>query len=222
MQEHDFDAFSEMLQAVAEYCGKPLSPGVIAIYWQGLKDLDLAAVRHALNAHVQNPDTGQFMPKIADVRRMLGGTTQDSALRAWAKVDRAVRHVGTYASVAFDDPLIHRVLHDMGGWVGLGSKTEDEWPFVAREFENRYRGYAMRGERPEYPPVLIGISEAENGRRGLHSDPPRLIGEACKAEEVMRNGTSRPLIGFATAGVGALQAAEQSLRLIDANDRAAA
>ena len=213
MQQHEFDAFSEMLQAVAEYCGKPLSPGVIAIYWQGLKDLDLPAVRHALNAHVQNPDTGQFMPKIADVRRMLGGTTQDSALRAWAKVDKGVRHVGPYASVAFDDALIHRVLHDMGGWVGLASKTEDEWPFVAKEFENRYRGYAMRNERPEYPPALTGITEAENVRRGLRSDPPRLIGDASKAEAVMQGGTSRPLIGFATASAAAAEAA-QPLRVI--------
>ena len=219
MQQHEFDAFSEMLQAVAEYCGKPLSPGVIAIYWQGLKDLDLPAVRHALNAHVQNPDTGQFMPKIADVRRMLGGTTQDSALRAWAKVDKGVRHVGPYASVAFDDALIHRVLHDMGGWVGLASKTEDEWPFVAKEFENRYRGYAMRNERPEYPPALTGITEAENVRRGLRSDPPRLIGDASKAEAVMQGGTSRPLIGFATASAAAAEAA-QPLRVIDGRSAA--
>ena len=219
MQQHEFDAFSEMLQAVAEYCGKPLSPGVIAIYWQGLKDLDLPAVRHALNAHVQNPDTGQFMPKIADVRRMLGGTTQDSALRAWAKVDKGVRHVGPYASVAFDDALIHRVLHDMGGWVGLASKTEDEWPFVAKEFENRYRGYAMRNERPEYPPALTGIAEAENVRRGLRSDPPRLIGDASKAEAVMQGGTSRPLIGFATAGAAAVEAS-QPLRVIDGRSAA--
>ena len=219
MQQHEFDAFSEMLQAVAEYCGKPLSPGVIAIYWQGLKDLDLPAVRHALNAHVQNPDTGQFMPKIADVRRMLGGTTQDSALRAWAKVDKAVRHIGPYASVAFDDALIHRVVHDMGGWVGLGSKAEDEWPFVAKEFENRYRGYPMRNERPEYPPVLTGIAEAENVRRGLRSDPPRLIGDASKAEAVMQGGTSRPLIGFATASAAALDASKP-LRVIDARSAA--
>lgn len=219
MQQHEFDAFSEMLQAVAEYCGKPLSPGVIAIYWQGLKDLDLPAVRHALNAHVQNPDTGQFMPKIADVRRMLGGTTQDSALRAWAKVDKGVRHVGPYASVAFDDALIHRVLHDMGGWVGLASKTEDEWPFVAKEFENRYRGFAMRNERSEYPPVLTGIAEAENVRRGLRSDPPRLIGDASKAEAVMQGGTSRPLIGFATASAAAIEAS-QPLRVIDGRSAA--
>ena len=220
MQQNEFDAFSDMLQAVAEYCGKPLSPGVIAIYWQGLKDLDLPAVRHALNAHVQNPDTGQFMPKIADVRRMLGGTTQDSALRAWAKVDKAVRHIGPYASVAFDDALIHRVLHDMGGWVGLSGKAEDEWPFVAKEFENRYRGYAMRNERPEYPPVLTGISEAENVRRGLRCDPPRLIGDASKAEAVMQGGTSRPLIGFSTAGAAALGVADIKLRVVDARSAA--
>lgn len=200
MQQQEYDDFAAMLEAVAEYHGKKMTAGVVAIYWQGLRDLDLAAVRHALNAHVQNPDSGQFMPKIADIRRMLGGSTQDSALRAWAKVDRAVRGVGNYASVVFDDALIHRVLHDMGGWIGLGTKTEDEWPFVAREFENRYRGYAMRGDRPEYPPVLIGISEAENSRSGFKADPPRLIGDPVKAQEVMAAGTDRPLIGFSTAG----------------------
>lgn len=219
MQQTEFDAFSDMLQAVAEYCGKPLSPGVVAIYWQGLKDLDLSAVRHALNAHVQNPDTGQFMPKIADVRRMLGGTTQDSALRAWAKIDKAARQIGPYASVAFDDALIHRVLHDMGGWIGLGAKSEDEWPFVAKEFENRYRGYAMRNERPAYPPVLVGVAEADNVRRGLPSDPPRLIGDAAKAEAVMQGGTDSPLIGFATASAKSLEAAKP-LRVIDARSAA--
>lgn len=200
MQQDDFDQFSTMLQAVAEYCGKPLSAGVIAIYWQGLRDLDLDALRHALNAHVQNPDSGQFMPKIADVRRMLGGTTQDAALVAWAKVDQAVRRVGTYADVVFDDPLVHRVLHDMGGWMGLGTKSEDEWPFVAKEFENRYRGYRMRSERPEYPPVLIGIAGAHN-RKGNHAiQPPMLIGDQAKARAVIRGGTDKPLIGFASAG----------------------
>ena len=176
MQPADFDDFSGMLQVVAEYCGRALSPGVIAIYWQGLNDLDLSAVRRALNAHVQNPDNGQFMPKIADVRRMLSGTSQDAALVAWAKVDRAIRHIGTYADVAFDDALIHRVIHDMGGWIGLGQKNEDEWPFVAREFENRYRGFRMRSERPDYPRVLIGLANAHNGKGGFRLEPVRLIG----------------------------------------------
>lgn len=217
MQQDDFDAFSTMLQSVAEYCGKPLSPGVIAIYWQGLRDLDLAALRHALNAHVQNPDTGQYMPKIADIRRMLGGTTQDAALVAWAKVDQAVRRVGNYADVVFDDALIHRVLHDMGGWMALGTKTEDEWPFVSKEFENRYRGYRMRSERPEYPRVLIGIAGAHN-RKGNHAlQPPILIGDQAKAQAVMKGGTDRPLIGFSSAGH-----VSGSLSLVDDSGESAA
>ncbi len=196
MQSSDFDGFSEVLEAVFELYNRPISGFATQIWWESLKQFDLPAVRLALSRHVQNPDTGQFPPKPADVIRMLGGTTQDTALRAWAKVDKAVRQVGTYASVAFDDALIHRVLHDMGGWVGLGQKTEDEWPFVAREFENRYRGYAMRGERPDYPPVLIGLSEADNATRGHKPDGARLIGDADKAMAVMAGGTTKPLIGF--------------------------
>lgn len=213
MQEHEKPEFAQLLRGVSDFYGRDLSPFALSVWWEAMRPFDHAAVVQAMNRHVMNPDTGQFMPKPADVVRMLGGTTQDSALRAWAKVDRALRHVGPYPSVAFDDPLIHRVLHDMGGWVGLGTKTEDDWPFVAREFESRYRGYAMRGERPDYPALLIGLAEADNARRGLKSDAPRLIGDAEKAMQVIQGGTDRPLISFATANVA--PAPEQGLRLVE-------
>ncbi|HWK72199.1 MAG TPA: DUF6475 domain-containing protein [Burkholderiaceae bacterium] len=200
MQPTDKKRFLTLMTGIADYYGKELSPSVISLYWQGLLQFDLDAVEKALWAHTQNPDTGQFMPKIADVARMLTGTTQDSALVAWAKVDRGVRQVGTYADVVFDDPLIHRVLHDMGGWVGLGMKTDQDWPFVAREFENRYRGYRMRNECPEYPAVLIGIAGAHNRKGGFRLAPPTLIGNAESAQAVMLSGTDKPLIGISTAG----------------------
>jgi hypothetical protein len=191
--------FAEMMTSLGEYYGKTVSPSLISMYWQGLEKYDLAALREAFNRHVNNPDTGQFMPKIADVSRMLGGTSNDRALGAWAKVDKAVRHVGTYRSVAFDDPIIHRVIVEMGGWIALGTKTDDEWPFIAKEFENRYRGYAMRGERPEYQPVLLGISDAHNAKEGFKKEEPMLIGDATKAQEVMKLGVDRPMIGFTQA-----------------------
>lgn len=210
MDTDDFDRFAELLGGVFELYGREASPFAMQVWWEALRPFDLAAVRMAFSRHVQNPDVGQFPPKPADVLRMLGGTTQDKALQAWAKVDKAVRHVGTYQTVVFDDPLIHRVLHDMGGWVGLGMKTEDEWPFVQREFENRYRGFSMRSERPDYPRTLIGISEAENSRSGKRSDPPRLIGDPMRAQAVMAGGTDRPLIGFSGLGevaqIGVLRA----------------
>lgn len=211
MTDDDFKTFTAMLKTVAEYFGRPLTSGVIGIYWQGLRDLDLEALRAALNSHVQNPDVGQFMPKIADIRRMVSGSTQDSALVAWSKVDRAIRQVGTYADVVFDDPIIHRVLHDMGGWVQIGGKSEDEWPFVAREFENRYRGYRMRGETPPYQPIMIGIAGAHNRKSGHKVDAPRLVGEPSKCNRVLLGGTDQPLLEITSAAAHVQQAGQRQL-----------
>lgn len=199
MNAQDKNTFGEMLVSLGEYYGKNVTPSLISMYWQGLQRYDIAAIQEAFNRHVNNPDSGQFMPKIADVAKMLGGTSNDRALGAWSKVDKAVRSVGTHRSVVFDDPLIHRVLQEMGGWIGMGQKTEDEWPFVAKEFENRYRGYAMRGERPEYPPVLVGIADATNARGGFNTEQPMLIGNPEKAQEVMKFGADKPMVGFVQA-----------------------
>lgn len=198
MRHEDRRQFHAMMIALAEYYGRELSDGVTDMYWNGLEQHDLDAVRTAFNRHTSSPDSGQFFPKIADVVKMLAGSTQDTALRAWAKVDRAVRHAGTYSDVAFDDALIHRVINDMGGWIALGAKTETEWPFTAREFENRYRGYKSRGETPEYPPVLTGIANMHNRKGGYRLDPVKLIGNTESASAVMLSGTEAPLIGFAT------------------------
>lgn len=199
MTPDDYDQFDQMMQAISAMYGREMTPGVVALYWQGLRHLDLAAVREALNRHVANPDTGQFMPKIADVNRMIGGTTQDAAIMAWAKVDKAVRMVGTYEDVAFDDPLIHRVIADLGGWVWLGLQTEDEWPFVGKRFEALYRGYKARSEVPEYQTTLTGIANAQNAQNGFRINPPKLIGNPGKAKAVLLGGTSRSTLQVTTA-----------------------
>ncbi len=196
MIEKDFDSFCELLGVVSEQYGKPISEGAKILYWQGLIDFELSAVQQALYRHIRNPDNGMFMPKIADIVRMLQGSTQDSALAAWAKVDQAVRKVGTQVSVAFDDPLIHKVLQDMGGWLALGQKSEDDWPFVAKEFENRYRGFKSRGEKPEYPKKLIGLYDATNLHQGFKETEPVLIGNKESAQQVLLGGSDKPLIEF--------------------------
>jgi hypothetical protein len=201
LNQSDYDNFVDIMQLVSEQYGKKPSDGLIALYWQGLKSYDFSAVREAIGKHLSNTDTGQFMPKIADIIRMMQGTSLDSALSAWAKVDRAIRQVGPYESVVFDDAIIHKVLHDMGGWLSLGTKTEDDWPFVAKEFENRYRGFKSRNERIEYPAKLIGLYEAQNSKEGRKVAPPMLIGDASKAREVLQLGSSgSTLLGMTRMG----------------------
>lgn len=201
MQPSDKKRFATLLSGVADYYGKELSNGVISLYWQGLQQYDIEAVEKALWDHTQNPDNGQFMPKIADITRAMKGRTQDQAAIAWSKVDAAVRRVGTYSDVVFDDPIIHRVVADMGGWIWFGSQLEDEWPFIANRFENMYRGYKLRGERPDYQPVLLGMANAQNQLEGFQGQPPILIGDQQKAQIVMSGGTDKPLLEMRPAAL---------------------
>jgi hypothetical protein len=202
MQTDDFHKFREGIAGVMGFYGKNVSTFALDVWWTALKKYDLAAIVDAFNRHLANPDAGQFAPKPADIIRMLQGSTQDAALRAWAKVDQAVRRVGTYCDVVFDDALIHRVIQDMGGWMALGTKAEDEWPFVAKEFENRYRGFCSRSEHPEYPATLIGIATAHNNLKGYRNDNPVLIGNEQMARQVLSGGTGQPMLGLKRMGAG--------------------
>lgn len=195
MVELDKEKFFGLMADVHAFYRQDVSTFALSVWWEAMKPFDFQAVAGALNRHCVNPDNGQFMPKPADIMKLLRGSTQDSALVAWAKVDRAVRTVGTYRSVVFDDPAINAVLQDMGGWAQLGNKTEDEWPFVAREFENRYRGYRNRGEF-EYPKWLSGIAEAHNVQNGQRVEPPVLIGDERTAKLVLQGGSDKQRIGF--------------------------
>ena len=193
-KQTDYVRFLTLLSGIADYYSKSLPEGVISLYWQGLEQYEIGAVEKALWEHTQNPDTGQFMPKIADVTRNLQGRTTDQAALAWSKVDSALRRVGTYSDVVFDDPIIHRVVADMGGWIKFGTMTEEEWPFTGNQFRTRYQGYKMRGEIPEYQPVLVGIANAHNGKEGFKTSPPMLIGNEARAKQVMLAGTNDQLI----------------------------
>lgn len=188
MRQSDRKRFVACLTAAAELYGKPLSDAVIGLWWQALAVHEIDAIEHGFAVHLADPDRGQFMPRPADIARQIGGTSKDSALVAWAKVDRAVREIGPYASVTFDDPILMRVVHDMGGWTQLCGKDDDAWPFIGNEFVTRYQAFRSRQEIPEHPRKLLGIAEAENARKGFAVPDVVLIGDRAAALRVLENG----------------------------------
>jgi hypothetical protein len=194
MQAADRQRFATLLSGIADYYGKEVSNAAITLYWRGLEQYDIADVESALWAHTQNPDAGQYLPKIADITRLLSGGARDQAAIAWSKVDNAVRTLGTYGDVVFDDALIHRVIGELGGWIWLGKQVENEWPFIAQRFEALYRSYCKRTELPPYPPLLTGLANAHNKMDGHQVLPPLLIGDPAKAEQVYRGGSATPFL----------------------------
>ncbi len=202
--------FAALMTGLSDYYKSEVSKAVMALYWQGLKQYDYEAIEKAAWSHTQSPDeAGRWMPKISDLTKALQGRTVDQASVAWSKVDRAVRCLGTYQDVAFDDPLIHRVISDIGGWVKLGTQDEKEWPFVEKAFITRYQGYRMQSEQPDYPNVLIGIANAQNGVEGKQRNPPILIGNEEKAKKTLLGGTDKPILEFKQSNSETLKLTER-------------
>lgn len=195
MIDTDRKSFFELVADVYAFYRQDCSTFAQGVWWEAMKPYDLSAVKDAFNRHAVNPDNGQYCPKPADIVKLIGGGTVDAALVAWSKVDRAIRTIGSYQTVCFDDPIINAVLSDMGGWIALGQTLEKELPFRAKEFENRYRGYRFRGKLDSYPKSLPGITERDNGAAGYRGiADPVLIGDIARATAVFNGGGDVPAL----------------------------
>lgn len=196
MNASDKPTFLQALEGVYALYRVEFSAPVAAIWWKALQSYEIEAVVDALGRHAMNPDTGQFLPKPADVVKQLEGSTQDIALLAWTKVMGGMKQVGTWDSVAFDDPIIHRVLQDMGGWVWLGQQQEKELPFIEKRFRDAYRAWRARPTLMDYPRSLAGYIEHTNGTLGFHgvNVKTKFVGDRAKAEAVLAGPKTQPLI----------------------------
>lgn len=188
MQATDKQAFAGLLVTIGELYSKQISPILSKLYWRMLERFEWKDIVDALQAHVQDPDYGQFMPKPADIIRAINGNGQTQSLQAWTKLEQAIRHIGPYDSVVFDDAIIHQVISEMGGWIKLCITNSKELPFVAKEFQVRYSFY--RHKPPlNYPRHLPGISEHQNANQGFASYAPRMLGDISKASAVFNSTT---------------------------------
>lgn len=202
MNDDDYGPFCEVWVAVmGQYGAKAPSNMQLEIAFEALREFPLPDVRRALSAHVRDPDTGQFQPKPADVVRTLKGTGSDRAWEAWRKVEKSLRQVGQYQSVCFDDPLIHVIVEEMGGWPALcRTNEEEELPFRRQEFVKRYAGLQRRGVE-QYPKKLVGVEETENRAHGFlkHIPDTILIGDQSKARLVLEQGADGPRLEYSNA-----------------------
>ncbi|MGQ7249551.1 DUF6475 domain-containing protein [Halomonas sp. V046] len=194
MTDHDFKKFADIWGQAQEIYNRTVTSGTIELVYQALKHLDIEEVRRALTLHIQSPDTGQFPPKPGDVIKFARGDSQSRTLHAWAKVERAIRSVGHYSDVAFDDPLIHAAIERMGGWPKIAMvESEKDIVWLRQRFEAQYRTYAIH-KPDQWPAFLPGISTQQNAQIGQHTRgrmPGKnitLIGDEHRAKQVIDQG----------------------------------
>lgn len=194
MTESDRAEFYAIWVDAWEMHGKDPSPGVLALAFDVLSRFELHEVRRAMGVVMSGKTYGA--PKPGELVEIIEGSADDRAMRAWTRVLAAIQGVGSYSSVAFDDPIIHAVIAHMGGWTELCRMTIDETPFRAQEFTKRYQGYARQRVVPPYPPVLTG--HIAQDPRALEPDKrPALIGDQPRCLAVIEGGgQSRDLLAL--------------------------
>lgn len=194
MIEQDKKHFSEMMQKIGMIYGKEKRDinSITPIYFSALQSYELSEVRFAFNSHVTDTESGQFMPKPADIIRQITGNKESNAFNAWSKVEKAIRTVGIYATVCFDDPVIHKVISDMGGWISLNEVSDKEFPFKANEFQKRYMGH-LNKPLGEFNKTLPGLVQADKSRYGEDIDESeiKLIGDSDKAVLTYQSGVDK-------------------------------
>jgi hypothetical protein len=181
-QNLDRGAFAQALVAALDLYGRQTSAAVLDLYTRAIEHYTTEEAIAALQAHLLDPDAGQYAPRPADIVRRVQGGTLTNAAAAWFKVAKAIRQVGSYRSVAFDDPLIHVAIDELGGWIVLCSLSAEDLKYRGRDFEKLYIGLRQGGRHVDRVlPYLTGRAEAHNGPLGLPVSPPVLIGDKAKA-----------------------------------------
>ena len=166
--------FSKFITIISEMFEKTLSKIITEVYWKALEPFSDEQCEKAFNEIVLS---SRFFPKPVDIIEAIQGAQGNKSVIAWIKVIKAVRRIGAYQSVKFDDPVIHSVIEVMGGWPALCSGSADEEKWKQKEFERFYLTMFNLDNHAKY---LLGIVEKENSVNGkieYTPEPPVLIGE---------------------------------------------
>lgn len=189
MRPSDTPALVQLVTDVLAYYRQNVSEFTLSVWVQACQPYDLEQVRKALTAHATDAERGQFAPKVADLVRILSGTATDRAQIAWGKVHEAASAVGSYTDVVFDDPAIHAVVEDLGGWPKVCRTEIKELGYLQHRFCESYRAYAGRGTF-DYPRRLAGdrSPDVEFEKKGLPLPRPALVGDPDRARTVYHGG----------------------------------
>jgi hypothetical protein len=189
---------------------KEISTNTLDLYWKILESCSLSAIERALFKHLRDAERGRFLPLPSDLMHQINGSSP--FLSAWTKVSKAIQIHGTYQTVVFDDPIIHCVIHEMGGWIQLCEQEVSKLPFYQKEFERRYQ-YYFRHPPNNHPKSLMGKADQYNQQIGFSLSLPCFYGDKQQSHQVYESGIDTSELMRRTSGVLSLQQLTKSPNL---------
>jgi hypothetical protein len=148
MKNEDKRAFFDLMMAAGEVYGREVTQPMAAIYFSAMATVSIEQVQAAMMAHMQNPDSGRFFPKPADLIKQMTGTTkqQDAAIEdraaiAWACIERDIRRIGSYGTLKLEDKQALATVKAMGGWQSICQTETSKMEWKRKEFIRMYETF---------------------------------------------------------------------------------
>ncbi len=144
----------------------PLSTTKIEFYYKLFKMYPIEDFKRACMSVIATKKISTF-PLPAEILEYLDNPEM-KANQALERVEKAINRYGYYYSVQFDDPIIHKVIDNMGGWEWISSQKIEDWKWIKKEFLQKYEMFYKQNitNTSDIPDKLIGYHERMNNANG--------------------------------------------------------
>ena len=159
----DLIRFKKCMAGLGEVFGKEITGVMSDVYWEVLRPFSDSVCVKAFNQAIVNC---RFFPRPSELLEFIkpSGDMESEAQLAWTDVEKAVKKHGPYASVRFENKVIHGVIDAMGGWVEFQDVSSmDKWNWVRVHF---IKLYPIISETDGFPDYLHGQCEIANTANG--------------------------------------------------------
>lgn len=138
--------FLKQLAGLGELYDKKMSTALISMYLQALSKYGDREVSEAMAGCINKM---RFFPRPADIISLIEEDPENMALEAWGSLIQAIKSVGRYGYVSFEDNKIVRLVNSFGGWDSVCDWRESDLDFRRAEFVKNYK--VMKDDVVEYP-----------------------------------------------------------------------
>lgn len=182
MTQADKARFATALAGMGEVFDREIKIAVAEIYFRALERFSIDEVEAGISKACSSL---RFFPKPVELIEAITGGGQNLEDKAHVEATKAlgaVKNVGTYSTVVFDDPVSQAVImQHFGGWYRLSELMAADEKWFLKDFAKAYASFARSGIK--HFGSMPGLSSGSNALRGAKwEERPILVGDkdACR------------------------------------------
>ena len=142
------DNFLKAMIVAGAHYRREVTKELVKSYAEFLEPRDMEQCAAAVKTHIS---TNRYFPLVCDIIDAVEGDNNEKATRAW---DRAYKLFEDSQDAKTDDPVLEKVVSDMGGWLILGTTNYEQLRFKQHDFIKRYMSELRHVEFTKFSNLL--------------------------------------------------------------------